>query len=108
MTARRRHVLAVVACGLTWGGALGQLIGRQYGSTAAERRCLPPGDTIPDGPPGSAWFVVRRAQPAWLDVAYRALVIPADGVMATGMWHGLKRRAEANVLARTGRRALPA
>jgi hypothetical protein len=122
-------------------------------------RDLQPGDTIPDGAPGSAWFVVRRADPpyllvlhstthlppgwqerygarlswswtfrllpvhdqqtrllvrsrgrahpAWLDVAYRAFVTPADGVMATGMLHGLKRRAEANVPAKTGRRTLP-
>ena len=116
-------------------------------------RDLRPGDTIPDGPPGTAWFVVERVEPpyllvlhstshlppgwrerygaqldwswtfrltgaesdragggegrtrllvrsrglvrpGWLDIGYRALIVPADHVMATGMLRGVKRRVE--------------
>jgi hypothetical protein len=106
-------------------------------------RDLRPGDTIPDGPPGTAEFVVEQAvpprvlvlhsrthlppgwaqrygaaldwvwtfslepegtgtrllirnrgwvAPRWLDLGYRALVVPADHVMARGMLDGLARR----------------
>ncbi len=106
-------------------------------------RDLRPGDTIPDGPPGTAEFVVERAeaphllvlhsrthlpkgwarrfgasidwvwtfslqpngggsrllirnrgwvQPIWLDLAYRAGIVPADHIMATGMLKGLAER----------------
>lgn len=107
-------------------------------------RNLKPGDTIPDGPPGTAQFVVEVAdaprtlvlhsrthlppewaeklraeldwvwtfsftpapdggtrmlvrnrgfvKPAWLDLAYRAVIVPADHIMATGMFDGLSRR----------------
>jgi hypothetical protein len=106
-------------------------------------RDLEPGDTIPDGPPGTAQFVVRIAQapnllvlhstthlpadwrtrfgasldwlwtfsldpvpsgtrllirnrgvvrPWWVNVAYQALLVPADHVMATGMLRGLRER----------------
>jgi len=107
-------------------------------------RDLVAGDTIPDGPPGTAEFVVERAQaphllvlhshthlppgwaerfhakldwvwifslepsrdggtrllirnrgsvaPRWLDVAYRAAIVPADHIMATGMIRGLAER----------------
>ncbi|WOQ18071.1 hypothetical protein [Raineyella sp. W15-4] len=107
-------------------------------------RKLTPGDTIPDGPPGTAEFVVERAdaprvlvlhsrthlppgwakklnaeldwawtfrlaptgeggtrllirsrgfaRPRWLDVGYRAAIVPADHVMATGMLKGLAKR----------------
>ena len=102
-----------------------------------------PGDTIPDGPPGTAHFVVEHAvppsvlvlhsrthlpagwaerlgadldwvwtfsltphgsgsrllirnrgwvTPRWLDLAYRALVVPADHIMAQGMIQGLRSR----------------
>jgi hypothetical protein len=109
-------------------------------------RDLRVGDTIPDGPPGTAWFAVThvepphllvlhsgthlprswrerhgaridwawmfsltpegsgrtrllvrtRAQlaPAWVRAAYVAAVVPADGLMATGMLRGIKRRVE--------------
>jgi hypothetical protein len=106
-------------------------------------RDLHPGDTIPDGPPGTAEFIVEHAQaphllvlrshshlppgwrqrfgatlnwvwtfaleaekegtrmlirnrgcvrPLWIDYAYRALITPADHIMATGMLRGLARR----------------
>lgn len=107
-------------------------------------RDLVPGDTIPDGPPGTAHFVVERAEaphllvlhsrthlpsdwaerfgatldwvwtfslqptgdggtrllirnrgrvrPIWLDLAYRAAIVPADHIMATGMLKGLATR----------------
>lgn len=106
-------------------------------------RDLVPGDTIPDGPPGTAHFVVERAvahsvlvlhsrthlpagwaermgadldwvwtfslkpdgagtrllirnrgwvTPRWLDLAYRALIVPADHIMAQGMIKGLRSR----------------
>jgi len=107
-------------------------------------RDLRPGDTVPDGPPGTAQFVVELAdaprtlvlhsrthlppgwaekigaeldwvwtfsftpaaggctrmlirnrgfvKPAWLDLAYRAIIVPADHIMATGMFDGLTRR----------------
>lgn len=107
-------------------------------------RDLAPGDTIPDGPPGTAHFVVERAdaphllvlhsrthlpadwanafrasldwvwtfhlqpnddggtrllirnrgsvRPAWLDLAYRAVIVPADHIMAPGMLRGLAER----------------
>ncbi len=107
-------------------------------------RDLQPGDTIPDGPPGTAYFVVERADPGqvlvlhstthlppgwaerfgaaldwvwtfaldpapggrarllvrnrgrvappWLDLAYRAAVVPADHVMTRGMFRGLDER----------------
>jgi len=109
-------------------------------------RDLAAGDTIPDGPPGTAWYVVEeavppntlvlystthvppawrdrfgaaidwtwsfyltamaggrtrlhvrlrgRAAPWWVAAAYIAAIIPADFIMATGMLHGLKQRAE--------------
>lgn len=107
-------------------------------------RNLTPGDTIPDGPPGTAQFIVELAdaprtlvldsrthlppgwaqklgaeldwvwtfrfapapggctrmlirnrgfvKPAWLDLAYLAIVVPADHIMATGMLEGLTTR----------------
>ncbi len=106
-------------------------------------RDLRPGDTIPDGPPGTAEFVVEQAvaprvlvlhsrthlppgfaervgaaldwvwtfslepegtgtrllirnrgwvTPRWLDLGYRALIVPADHVMARGMLDGLAAR----------------
>lgn len=109
----------------------------------ALERDLVPGDTIPDGPPGTAHFVVERAvapsvlvlhsrthlpagwaerlgagldwvwtfsltpdgagtrllirnrgwvTPRWLDLAYRALIVPADHIMAQGMIQGLRSR----------------
>lgn len=110
-------------------------------------RDLNPGDRIPDGPPGTAEFVVEvaeapralvlhsrthlppgwdeqfgasldwvwtfaldpvpggrtrmlvrnrgRVAPAWLDVAYRAAIVPADHVMTRGMFRGLGERVSA-------------
>lgn len=110
-------------------------------------RDLAPGDTIPDGPPGTAHFVVERAdapstlvlhsrthlppgwdasvgasldwvwtfvfdpvgtdrtrmlirnrgkvQPAWLDLAYLATIVPADHIMTRGMFRGLQQRVTA-------------
>lgn len=107
-------------------------------------RELRPGDSVPDGPPGTAHFVVERAdapgllvlhsrthlppgwaerygasldwvwtfaldplgqnrtrmlirnrgrvRPGWLDLAYRALIVPADHVMTRGMFEGLAER----------------
>lgn len=107
-------------------------------------RDLRPGDTIPDGPPGTAQFVVERAEPGsvlvlhstthlppgwaerfgagldwvwtfaldplpggrtrmlvrnrgrvtprWLDLLYRAAIVPADHVMTRGMFRGLDER----------------
>jgi hypothetical protein len=107
-------------------------------------RDLEPGDTVPDGPSGTAHFVVERADaphllvlhsrthlppgwaerygasldwvwtfaldplgqnrtrmlvrnrgrvlPGWLDLAYRALIVPADHVMTRGMFRGLGER----------------
>ena len=107
-------------------------------------RDLRPGDRIPDGPPGTAEFVVEvvvvpralvlhsrthlppgwqarfgadldwvwtfalapesggrtrllirnrgRVRPAWLDLAYRAVIVPADHVMTRGMFRGLDER----------------
>lgn len=107
-------------------------------------RDLRQGDTIPDGPPGTAEFVVERAdaptllvlhsrthlppgwaeklgaeldwvwtfhlqstdesstrmlirnrgtvKPLWLDLAYRAIIVPADHIMASGMLRGLTGR----------------
>jgi hypothetical protein len=107
-------------------------------------RDLRPGDTVPDGPPGTAHFVVERAdepgllvlhsrthlppgwaerygasldwvwtfaleplgqnrtrmlirnrgrvRPGWLDLAYRASIVPADHVMTRGMFQGLAER----------------
>lgn len=128
-------------------------------------RDLHRGDSIPDGPPGTASFVVERVEPPyllvlrstthlppgwrerygarpdwswtfhleaviadpidpsairtrllirnrgrlvprWLDVAYHALVVPADFVMATGMLRGLRSRAEARLGSQSGRRTL--
>jgi len=108
-------------------------------------RDLVPGDTIPDGPPGTAYFdvvvadeprvlVLRstthvptawrerygaridwtwtfvvtrqpggcrvhlrvrgRTTPWWLTAAYVVALVPADYVMAMGMLHGLRDRAE--------------
>lgn len=110
-------------------------------------RDLRPGDRIPDGPPGTAEFVVEtadpprvlvlhsrshlppgwdtthgasldwvwtfaldpapggrtrllirnrgRVHPTWLDLAYRAAVVPADHVMTRGMFRGLDERVSA-------------
>lgn len=110
-------------------------------------RDLHRGDRIPDGPPGTAEFVVEvadpprmlvlhsrthlppgwdvaleasldwvwtfaldpepggrtrllirnrgRVRPTWLDLAYRAAVIPADHVMTKGMFRGLGERVSA-------------
>lgn len=110
-------------------------------------RDLAPGDRIPDGPPGTAEFVVEvadaphvlvlrsrshlppgwesthsasldwvwtfaldaapggrtrmlirnrgRLHPTWLDLAYRALIVPADHVMTRGMFRGLDERVSA-------------
>ena len=110
-------------------------------------RDLRPGDRIPDGPPGTAEFVVEvaeaprvlvlhsrthlppgwdvqfgasldwvwtfaldpvpgsrtrmlvrnrgRVEPAWLDLAYRAAIVPADHVMTRGMFRGLGERVSA-------------
>lgn len=109
-------------------------------------RELREGDTIPDGPPGTAHFVVERAdaprilvlrsrthlppgwdtrfgasldwvwtfaldpdgsgtrmlvrnrgivRPAWLDLAYRAVITPADHVMTRGLFRGLTERVAA-------------
>ena len=110
-------------------------------------RDLQPGDRIPDGPPGTAEFVVEvaeaprvlvlhsrthlppgwdtqfgaaldwvwtfaldpvpagrtrmlirnrgRVEPGWLDLGYRALVVPADHVMTRGMFRGLGERVSA-------------
>jgi hypothetical protein len=112
-------------------------------------RDLQPGDRIPDGPPGTAEFVVEVAdaphalvlhsrthlppgwdaslgaaldwvwtfaldpappsgtrtrllvrnrghvQPTWLDVAYRAVIVPADHVMTRGFFRGLDERLSA-------------
>lgn len=107
-------------------------------------RVLRPGDTIPGGPPGTAHFVVERAEaprvlvlhsrthlppgwaekygaeldwvwifcldpapgggtrmlirnrgsvsPAWLDLGYRAVIVPADHIMTRGMFAGLSQR----------------
>jgi hypothetical protein len=107
-------------------------------------RHLEPGDTIPDGPRGTARFVVEIADaprvlvlhstthlpqgwadrygasldwvwtftldpvgtgrtrmlirnrgsvhPWWIDLGYRAAIVPTDHVMATGMLRGLQRR----------------
>jgi hypothetical protein len=107
-------------------------------------RDLRPGDTIPDGPPGTAHFVVESAEPGsvlvlhstthlppgwaerfgatldwvwtfafepvaggrtrmlvrnrgrvappWLDLLYRAAIVPADHVMTRGMFRGLDER----------------
>lgn len=109
-------------------------------------RDLRGGDTIPDGLPGTAEFVVERAEPPhllvlhsrthlppgwarrfgarldwvwtfalapegpdrtrllvrnrgwvrpwWLDLCYRAAIVPADHVMTRGMFRGLARRLE--------------
>lgn len=109
-------------------------------------RDLAVGDTIPDGPPGTAWYEVDQVQapttlvlhstthvprswrdrfgagidwtwtfrlartaeggtrlhlrvrgrtrPWWLTVAYRAVLVPADAVMAGGMLRGLQVRGE--------------
>lgn len=111
-------------------------------------RDLKPGDTVPDGPPGTAEFVVELAtpprtlvlhsrshlppgwrdkygteldwvwtfnlepapggstrmlirnrgyvRPAWLDLAYLAVIVPADHIMATGMFAGLAKRVAAS------------
>lgn len=110
-------------------------------------RDLQPGDRIPDGPPGTAEFVVEvaecpsmlvlhsrthlapgwdekfgasldwvwtfaldpapgsrtrmlvrnrgRVHPGWLDLAYRAAIVPADHVMTRGMFRGLGERVSA-------------
>ncbi len=110
-------------------------------------RNLEPGDTIPDGPPGTAEFIVEFTEaprtlvlhsrthlppgwadrfgaeldwvwtfrfepaagectrmlvrnrgfvkPGWLDLAYRAAIVPADHIMATGMFAGLAQRVSA-------------
>lgn len=112
-----------------------------------ERSDLRPGDTIPDGPPGTAEFVVEIAQrprvlvlhsrthlpsdwaqrlgagldwvwtfslepvpggrtrmlirnrgsvsPRWLNLAYWAIITPADHIMTRGMFDGLSRRVAA-------------
>jgi hypothetical protein len=109
-------------------------------------RDLSTGDTIPDGPPGTAWYVVTQSDPPrslvlrstthlppgwqqkfgaridwtwsfqltrlprdqtrlqlrmrgrlspwWLAMGYLGAVVPADYVMAQGMLHGIKQRAE--------------
>ena len=112
-------------------------------------RDLRPGDRIPDGPPGTAEFVVEvadaplalvlysrthlppgwdqsigaaldwvwtfaldpappsgtrtrllvrnrgRVQPTWLDLAYRAVIVPADHIMTRGFFRGLDERLSA-------------
>lgn len=63
---------------------------------------------IPDGPPGTAEYVVVRAEASWLHLRvrgrmsprwfaalYLATITPADYVMATGMLRGIKERAGA-------------
>ena len=112
-------------------------------------RDLEVGDTLPDGPPGTAQYVVHeveaprllvlistshippgwdekynaritwtwcfsltpvderttrlhsrvrgRMSPRWFAALYVGTIIPADFVMATGMLHGLKKRAEADL-----------
>ncbi len=32
------------------------------------------------------------ASPAWLDLAYRAIILPADHIMTNGMFAGLAER----------------
>jgi hypothetical protein len=124
-------------------------------------RELAVGDVIPDGAPGTAWFVVAevtalhslvlhstthvpaawrdrfgagidwswtfqltylpprrtrlhlrvrgRTRPFWLTASYQAALVPADFVMATGMLHGIKTRAESGRPPRSsGRDPLPA
>jgi hypothetical protein len=36
-----------------------------------------------------------RVHPGWLDLAYRALIVPADHVMTRGMFRGLGERVAA-------------
>ncbi len=109
------------------------------------------GDVVPDGAPGTAWYLVAVADPAetlvlhstthvppgwrerfgaqidwtwtfrlrpttsggtrlhlrvrartapwWLTLGYRALVVPADHVMAGGMLRGIRERAEGRAVA---------
>jgi hypothetical protein len=61
-------------------------------------RCLHPGDVVPDGPPGTAWYVVRQAGPLRTLVLHSVTHVPAawqrEIGMAVGMLHGLRRRCE--------------
>ncbi|WP_088318317.1 hypothetical protein [Kineosporia sp. R_H_3] len=50
-----------VALAAALGYAALHVLGRQAGSTRQERRARLPGDElVPDGPPGTAWFVVEH------------------------------------------------
>jgi hypothetical protein len=40
-------------------------------------RCLHPGDVIPDGPPGTAWYVVRQVDPPRTLVLHSVTHVPA-------------------------------
>ena len=49
-------------------------------------------------PGGRTRMLVRnlgRVTPAWLDLAYRAAIVPADHVMTRGFFRGLGERASA-------------
>ncbi len=49
-------------------------------------------------PGGRTRMLVRnrgRVHPGWLDLAYRALIVPADHVMTRGMFRGLGERVAA-------------
>jgi hypothetical protein len=147
---RWRQARRLVAVGAAAAYGLLYHLGRTSGATGAERldpdlvRQLRPGDTLPDGPPGTAEFVVERVEPPrllvlrstthlpaswrvrlqarldwvwifaldpvrdggtrllirnrgrvaprWLDLAYLAVIVPADHVMTRGMFRGLAAR----------------
>jgi hypothetical protein len=47
-------------------------------------RCLRPGDVIPDGPPGTAWYVVRQADSPRTLVLHSVTHVPAAWQRAVG------------------------
>lgn len=100
MRVPRRAIAALAAAG---GYAVLYGLGLVSGSTSAERRCVLPGDELIDGPtlvtnhaatlpapPEHVWQWMTQV--GWLDLAYRAIIVPADHIMATGMLDGLTRR----------------
>jgi len=84
-------------------------------------RDLRVGHVIPDGEPGTAWYVVAAVDPPYTLVLHSTThippawrerfgaIVPADYVMAMSMLRGIRRRVQARRFARpSGRNPIPA